>query len=48
MFCSFRALCTGERGMSATMNPLYYKGTAFHRVIAGFMVQGGGTLTGHS
>ena len=44
---NFRALCTGERGVSPTTRvPLHYKGCAFHRVIAGFMAQGGDTTKG--
>lgn len=39
---NFRALCTGERGVSPfTGVPLHYKGSHFHRIIRGSMVQGG-------
>lgn len=39
---NFRALCTGER--QSAVDPkraLHYKGTAFHRIVPGFMVQAG-------
>jgi cyclophilin family peptidyl-prolyl cis-trans isomerase len=39
---NFRQLCTGEAGRSkATGKPLYFKGSIIHRVIKGFMMQGG-------
>ena len=45
---NFRCLCTGERGVSARSSQrLHYAGSTFHRVIAGFMAQGGDFTRGN-
>ena len=42
---NFRGLCLGA-GKTADGMPLHYKGSKFHRVIPGFMIQGGDITKG--
>jgi len=44
---NFRSLCTGERGMGNSGAPLCFKGSPFHRIIPGFMCQGGDITQGN-
>ena len=44
---NFRALCTGEKGTGTQGKPLHFKGCKFHRIIPGFMAQGGDFTRGN-
>ncbi|KAJ9189587.1 hypothetical protein P3X46_000861 [Hevea brasiliensis] len=43
---NFRALCTGGKGKSKSGKVLHYKGTPLHRIVSGFMIQGGDIVYG--
>ena len=38
---NFRSLAAGDKGAGLSGVPLHYKGSAFHRIIPKFMIQGG-------
>jgi peptidylprolyl isomerase len=43
---NFRALCTGEKGVGTLGKSLHFQGCKFHRIIPGFMCQGGDFTSG--
>lgn len=44
---NFRALCTGEKGRGRFGKPLHFKNCKLHRIIPGFMAQGGDFTAGN-
>merc|ERR1712187_971950 len=44
---NFKAFCTGEKGRSRESGKdMCYRGVPFHRIVKGFMMQGGDFVTG--
>lgn len=44
---NFRCLCTGEKGRGRSGKTLTFMGSSFHRIIPGFMCQGGDFTVGN-
>ncbi len=40
-------MVTGEKGVGKSGKPLHFKGSPFHRIIPGFMAQGGDITLGN-
>jgi cyclophilin family peptidyl-prolyl cis-trans isomerase len=40
------SIFSGEKGVGPNGKPLHYKGTSLHRIIPGFMIQGGDIVRG--
>lgn len=46
---NFRCLCTGEKGKGKSSGKaLHYKGCRFHRIVKGFVAQGGDIVKGEA
>merc|ERR1711920_1149406 len=44
---NFSTLCDGSAGMGNAGKPLHFEGSSFHRIIPGFMAQGGDFTAGN-
>ena len=44
---NFSTLCDGSAGVGNAGKPLHFKGSSFHRIIPGFMAQGGDFTAGN-
>jgi peptidylprolyl isomerase len=44
---NFRSLCKGDMGLTPDGKPLHFKNSPFHRIIPGFMAQGGDITLGN-
>merc|ERR1711935_139419 len=44
---NFAHLCEGDKGTTSGGKPLHFKGSPFHRIIPGFMAQGGDITQGN-
>ena len=44
---NFKNLCTGEKGRGKSGRHRHYRGSAFHRIVTGFVIQGGDFTLGN-